>query len=653
VALAAGLATAYTYLAFDEARGGAAFFVFYDPRPIFFAALRLMLPTSLLSGLLFTLLGKALKERCASAARAAGALTLANTTGAMCGALLAAFLLLPRIGIERSLYGLCLLYGVVTALAFAGLARQVPLRPRERQALAVATALSAGYLALFPFGLMQKRYLPVAAAPWVQDGSKPVAVREGLTETIQYMRRELLGQPIGYRLVTNGISMSGTSYNALRYMKMFVYWPVAVHGAPKRALLISYGVGATAKALSETPGLASIDVVDISRDILELGRVVFPPPAAYPLDDPRVRVHVEDGRFFLLTTRQSYDLITAEPPPPKNAGIVNLYSREYFQMLRERLAPGGLATYWLPVDQLEASDGRAIMRGFCDAFEDCSLWSGFGPEWMLAGTREARGPVSEEAFSGQWREPGVAEELRALGFDRPELLGSTFLADAETLRAVTAGAPALEDNHPLRLSHRRATQKAGFFLELADPGAAAERFANSAFVARLWPAALRERTLRSFPAQAAIDRFAWAIYGWGESGVPELYASVTQGGPRASALWLLGVSATEERIARASGARAESDRVAARTLAAAAFADRDYLEAERRLKALQRVESDVEYLGQWRVLALYLAGQRDRAAALLAAPDVLIRLRDRRGWDFLAKLLGAPSPFAEAGSPGR
>src|SRR5206468_8297209 len=134
-----------------------------------------------------------------------------------------------------------------------------------------------------------------------------------------------------------------------RYMKLFVYWPVAFHPAPKKALLISYGVGSTAKALTDTRAFEQIDVVDISRDVLSMDEVVYPDPATRPLRDPRVKVYVEDGRYYLLTTDQRYDVITAEPPPPKNAGIVNLYTREYFELLHDRLAEGGVATYWLPV----------------------------------------------------------------------------------------------------------------------------------------------------------------------------------------------------------------------------------------------------------------------------------------------------------------
>ena len=92
--------------------------------------------------------------------------------------------------------------------------------------------------------------------------------------------------------------------------------------------------------------------MDISSDILELSRVVYPEPESNPLHDPRVRSHVGDGRYFLQTTDRRFDLITAEPPPLVVAGAVNLYSREYFRTIRDRLADGGYVTYWLPVNQV-------------------------------------------------------------------------------------------------------------------------------------------------------------------------------------------------------------------------------------------------------------------------------------------------------------
>ena len=93
-----------------------------------------------------------------------------------------------------------------------------------------------------------------------------------------------------------------------------------------------------------------------------------------------------------------------------------------------------------------------MIRGFCEAFPDCSLWTGHGLEWILMGTRDATGPVNPERFAAQWRDPVVAMRLREAGLDDPAQLGALFLADAPALRAIVAGAPPLDDDHPYRLS---------------------------------------------------------------------------------------------------------------------------------------------------------------------------------------------------------
>src|SRR4029077_3796144 len=121
----------------------------------------------------------------------------------------------------------------------------------------------------------------------------------------------------------------------------------------------------------------------------------------------------------LQTTAQRFDLITGEPPPPGIAGVENLYTREYFELLHDRLADGGIATYWLPLSDLSDVSARAILRAFCDVFEDCSLWNGSGTNLMMVGTRNTAGPVSVDHFIRQWNDMKVAPEMDRLGFERP------------------------------------------------------------------------------------------------------------------------------------------------------------------------------------------------------------------------------------------
>jgi predicted membrane-bound spermidine synthase len=555
IALATGLATSQAYVAFSQflPRQGRVFLP--DQASVLVAALRLMFPTALLSAVLFTFLGQALKERRAGAARTAGLLTLANTMGAMAGALVGGFVLLPQLGTEQSLFALSAAYGIVALLALSARRGGNEITRPEASALVLGAAVFVALLALFPFGLMRNHFLRIVAARWSGDGSRLVAVREGLTETILYLRKDLWEEPAYYRLQMNAISMSGTTYTGRRYMGLFAYLPLAVRPESKRALLISYGVGTTARALTDNASLESIDVVDISRDVLEMSRIVYPPPERHPLDDPRVRVHVEDGRFFLLTSDRSYDVITAEPPPPKYAGIVNLYSREYFRLLHDRLADGGVASYWLPTHHMAPSEAKAIIRGFCDAFDDCSLWTGFGPHWILLGTRHARGPIGEEDFTRQWRDPLVGPTLRAVGLEVPEQLGTLFIADAPALRELTQGIPPLDDDHPQRLSLRDGPEAGPVYWPFAEIRARQARFAQSELIRRLWPPSLRERSLAFFDQSEPLERFCWANFGVLRAGLPEVLATLRSSQLRVPVLWILGGDERMLGIARRAASR--------------------------------------------------------------------------------------------------
>jgi spermidine synthase len=141
---------------------------------------------------------------------------------------------------------------------------------------------------------------------------------------------------------------------------------LALHPAPRRALLISYGAGNTAQALLDEPSLQQLTIVDTSPEILDASRLLHPDHD--PLRDPRVRVVLEGRPAYLLSRDEQFDIVTGEPPPPEIAGVVNLYTSEYFAALARRLAPGGLATYWLPVRQFEPRGARAVIAAWCAAF---------------------------------------------------------------------------------------------------------------------------------------------------------------------------------------------------------------------------------------------------------------------------------------------
>jgi len=556
VALVAGSLSALLYAGFGFQLSSTGSPQALTAESILGLALPLMLPVSFLSGGLFTALGEGLHREIGGETRSTGLLTLANTTGAALGSLVGGFVLLPQFGVENSIRLLSAGYGVFAAFAWLGGAR--PSAPLGRIAGTIAAAILVGVIGFFPSGLMNERFLGVSLARVVPPETV-VTVKEGLTETLVYTQGSRFGEPLHTRLVTNGHSMSATHLPSQRYMKLFVYLPVALHPEPRSALLISYGVGVTARALVDTRELETIDVVDISRDILDMSatlapdgrRSLAPAPGDSPLDDPRVAVHVEDGRFFLQATDRRFDLITGEPPPPKLAGIVNLYTLEYFELVRDRLEKGGIATYWLPVHALMVSDTLAILRAFCDVFLDCTLWTGSGRDWILVGSRGDGERVSLDRFAQQWRDPLVATELRALGLEQPGQVGALFLADADQIDRFTEGTEPLTDDFPKRLSDRVAS---GRYRTWMIPERTRPRFADSRILREHWPEGFVGAGLPWFDTQDDINR----ILGYDENmalreanapELPRVHELLEEGSLKTLPLWLLGSSVGLQRAA--------------------------------------------------------------------------------------------------------
>ncbi len=574
----------------------------------------LMFPVSFMSGLFFTLIGTALRDYLASETATAGALTLANTTGAALGAFSAGFFLLPVFGIERSLFFMAALYGLIGLLLMSGKAK-VP-----AMSYAGAGLVALGLL-IFPAGDMEKYHLRVPSQRLISPEGAGIITetREGLIETITYLEQQWQEKPLFYRLITNSYSMSSTDFRSRRYMKLFVYWPLAVHPDPRDVLLISYGVGSTAKALTDSKMLQKIDVVDISRDILEMNDNVYPDPATLPLNDPRVAVHIEDARYFLQTTDRRFDLITAEPPPPEVAGVVNLYTREYFQLLYDRLNEGGIATYWLPLHAMDAMSVKAILRAFCDVFEDCSLWHGQWLDLMIVGTRNAQGPVSESVFMRQWQDPIVSKELIDLGLERPEQLGPLFIGDAAYLNEITQGAPPLVDNFPKRVRSSSGPRMGLVKLidQWMDISTAQARFMKSPLIARLWPERLRQDSLAYFAFQDILNRH-W--FGFRDPGMPviaDLDRVLNGASLKTLPLWLMGSNADYQRIVRAADPEARESPMMQVHLAMRQMADRDY---ESAVASFTRAEADPTLRGDafsYKIYALSNLGRTAEARVLV------------------------------------
>jgi spermidine synthase len=504
--LVTGIAVLLSYLLFPGEvvrTSGGAFSLASWPQ-IALLCLALMFPVSFLSGILFPTIVALVQTSVGDRMNSTGITTLFNTAGAAVGPLIASFTLLPKLGLQWSLVLCAVAYALLAAVGSEQTASQFS-RPFKfvigalYAALLLVVAIVSYHRADTPFEHASRPYK-------VDDQGHALAYVvqriEGTSDTYQLLRRDLFGEPYYYRLLTNAFSMSATNPRNQRYMRLFAYLPLAFRPEAKDVLLICYGCGVTADALLHGPNVQRMDIVDISKEVFALADFYSGINYSNPLRDPRVRPIVQDGRFFLQASPRQYDIISGEPPPPKVTGSVNLYTQEFFSLMHSRLKEGGIATFWLPINQLKVDEAKAILRAFHNAFANASVWASADQEWIMMGIKGPGQKIDAEKLRQLWSDPRSGADLRRIGVEVPQQLGALFLMDGEEIDRITRDVAPLSDLYPKRLTDERWDDEAShrFALAYLEASSAFQRFLWSPLINRIWPDAINPETagLESF-----------------------------------------------------------------------------------------------------------------------------------------------------------
>jgi spermidine synthase len=596
----------------------------------------LMFPVSFLSGMVFPTIVARIQVKVTDRMNSTGIATLLNTSGAAIGPLVATFVLLPFLGYQLSLVCCAAAYAllsiIVTERALCSLRR-----PTGITLVTLWIALLIG-LVFFPYQRSEAHF-EHARRPYEKDDQGNALARvvkrvEGTSDTWQLLRRDLFGQAYYYRLLTDSFSMSATSPRNQRYMRLFAYLPLALHPGARDVLLICYGCGVTADAFTHKSSLERIDIVDISKEVFSLADSYTGINYSNPLRDPRVHPIVQDGRFFLQASARKYDIISGEPPPPKNAGSVNLYTREFFSLMKSRLREGGIATFWLPIDQLKLNEAKAILRAFHDVFTNASVWAGADENWIMMGINGPGHSVNEEELRRLWSDPKTGADLRRIGVEVPSQLGALFLMDGEEIDRITREVPPLTDNYPKRLSDAAWDTQANFDFAAAsmEPASVSERFLGSPLIKRIWPEAL-SRSRGTIESLFAIRQTRFLSETVGSNKLAELDLFLR--GTRLRMPVLEALDSDELRFAIAQRVARETEPPPLDTvpdLTAGALAHRDLDKAIRFLES-QKNRGALGVHEIFLLTYLYcLNGNVDKAEALAAANSALINKDPSADW---------------------
>jgi spermidine synthase len=226
-----------------------------------------------------------------------------------------------------------------------------------------------------------------------------------------------------------------------------------LHPDPKEILVIGYGSGRQVATLVSLPGPRRIDVVEVNPLNFEASDYFYL-SSAQILRDPRVHVYVDDGRNHLLRSRRSYDVILVDVGGIDVDGGEFLYTREFLELCREHLAPGGLVFTWMDIRRLVQPVGASYRKTLRELFPEASLWLGtaeqtsYGWLWLI-GAKEPL-TIDMERLRQRWSAltPTQRAELDLAGVQEPSVLASLYLSDLSEPGATVPGARTFTDDRP-------------------------------------------------------------------------------------------------------------------------------------------------------------------------------------------------------------
>jgi spermidine synthase len=387
-------------------------------------------PTALLMGMAFPiglrLWASGGRDNHRTLAERIGIFYSVNLGGAIAGSIVAGFILLPALGSRSSLI---VLGGVTFG---SGL---VLLAVSELQASARAIAAVAASIAFAvavggspdPFAeFVQQRY----------RGQRIVWQEEGVDATAVV----LAARNGEVSLTVNGNHQASTGDTQVYVHRSIGHLPMVLHPEARDALVIGLGGGATAGAVAIHEGV-NVDLVEISGSVVRGARYLDSRISYDLFSRSNVHLRVDDGRNYMLLTRRKYDVVTADVMHTIYAGSGNVYSAEYFRIIRRVLKPGGIVLQWVAGTDAEY---KTIARTFLSVFPETTVWK---DGTLLVGSVEPL-RLRRAEFDWKLQLPGRARGARDLGVETFEQLLAMYKGGPDELRAFVGAGPILTDDQP-------------------------------------------------------------------------------------------------------------------------------------------------------------------------------------------------------------
>jgi spermidine synthase len=384
-----------------------------------------------------------------------GGVYAANTVGAIVGSLVASLLLTWTLGSQHTMQVLIIVSAVAALLLLAPIAAGEGGKGKFQLGLTAALILATGGAGLLARGVPPVPGLLVAygrySATWI-NLSNIIYVGEGLNAFVAVSEMSN-----GVRNYHNAGKVQASSEpQDMRLQRMLGHMTHLIPKSPKNVLVIGCGAGVTAGAVSIGPRVEHVTIAEIEKLVPESVDKLFKEHNYNVIQNPKVKVHIDDARHFLLTTKEKFDAVTSDPLDPWVKGAATLYTEEFFNVVKEHLNPGGVVTLFVQLYESNPAAVKSEVATFFKAFPNGVVWgntnNGQGYDLVLMGQAEPvkinLDEMEAKLSSPEFQE--VAQSLREIGFNSAVELFSTYAGQPGDLAPWLADAQINKDRN-LRL----------------------------------------------------------------------------------------------------------------------------------------------------------------------------------------------------------
>jgi spermidine synthase len=240
--------------------------------------------------------------------------------------------------------------------------------------------------------------------------------------------------------------------------RMIGHIPAIIHPNPVKVLGIGFGAGVSAGSFVPYASVKSITVVEMEPKVPPTSTKYFAPFDNNVKNDPRTRIVYDDGRHYMLTTREKYDIIASDPLDVWVKGTASIYSKDYFEKVKEHLNPGGYFTLYVPLYESDEETVKSEFATFFAVFPHGTVWAnlnnGQGYDLVLMGQADPL-KVNIDAAEAKLGRPDFAKvslSMNEIGFPTATAMYATYLGDEASMHDWLKGAQ-INTDHNLRLMY--------------------------------------------------------------------------------------------------------------------------------------------------------------------------------------------------------